>query len=145
MGLVPDSASLLWSRKKFLLLRGDAPREGERERRKWDKRAGSVSASSPPPPRRMSCVKTESPEQEEDSAFTNMILLPAPLSSPPHVCAHTHTHTYTRLQFVSLRTSSLFMTVLCLHQNLTHLRGCHTDLDGWMEKRGKWVNEFLFS
>lgn len=145
MGLVPDSASLLWSRKKFLLRRGDAPREGEREWRKWDKRAGSVSASSPPLPAECHAWKWNLQSKKRTVLLQTGCLLPAPLSSPPHVCAHTHTHTYTRLQFVSLVTSSLFMTVLCLHQNLTHLRGCHTDLDGWMEKRGRWVNEFLFS
>ena len=145
MGLVPDSASLLWSRKKFLLRRGDAPREGEREWRKWDKRAGSVSASSPPPPRRMSCVKMESPEQEKDSAFTNRMFTPSTTQfSAARVRAHTHPHIHSFTICLSRYVFSLY-DCFCLHQNLTHLRGCHTDLDGWMEKRGRWVNEFLFS
>ena len=86
-----------------------------------------------PIPPRMSCVKMESPEQEEDSAFTNMMFTPSTTQfSTARVHAHTPTHTL--VYNLSLVTSSLFMTVLYLHQNLTHHRvqGL-SHRPGWMD------------
>lgn len=86
-----------------------------------------------PIPPRMSCVKMESPEQEEDSAFTNMMFTPSTTQfSTARVHAHTPTHTL--VYNLSLVTSSLFMTVSYLHQNLTHHRvqGL-SHRPGWMD------------
>lgn len=155
MRLVPDSTSLLWSHKKFLLRRGDAQWEGEKraaEVRLADRISFSfVSSPSSHLPQRhawtwnlQSKKRTSIGHKGATELCANMMFTPSTTQfSTARVCACTHT--YTRLQFVSLLTSSLFMTVLYLDQNLTHHKGCHTDLDGWMAKMGKWVNEFLFS
>lgn len=66
MRLIPDSASLLCSHKKFLL-RGDAQWEREKRVAKVRHRDRvSFSFLSPHTPPPTSCVETQSPEQEED-------------------------------------------------------------------------------
>ena len=125
--------------------------KGRREWRKSDTGTGSVSASSPPTllPQRhawkrnlQSKKRTSIGNKGATALCTNMMFTPSTTR------VHTHTHTHTCLQFCLSLTSSLFMAALYLDQNLTHHRGCHTDLDGRMDgwkKMGKWVNEFLFS
>lgn len=62
-------------------------------------------------------------------------------SVPQDTCAHTHPHI--RLFTICLSLGlSLFMTVSYLGHNLARHRGCHIDLDGWIDAcMHAWKNE----